>query len=273
VAQHVQHIQEKILNLWCPNCETPFLDFSGCTSVECGNPSCGHYFCANCLVYSTPSSGDTHSHVQRCDKNPSPATSGIKSYFVCEKALGEVHRVMRTEKLADYFRTAIQSERLRCRVFTRVAKDLHDLHIELPKSLRGKSSGDDRLVPHVNKIREDMLNLKCPACNLVFVDFDFDSCAALTCANPSCNCGFCAYCLAECRRDAHAHLRTCQLNPNRPYYYVTQAEFTGIQKRRREEAITEYLRGVAKEDNEVACGVWKEIQDDLRHLELEVASP
>lgn len=55
------------------------------------------------------------------------------------------------------------------------------------------------------EIVEDILTLKCPKCRAAF--YDFTGCAALTCGR--CGCGFCAYCLANCGADAHAHVAHC----------------------------------------------------------------
>ena len=51
----------------------------------------------------------------------------------------------------------------------------------------------------------ERINLKCPRCKTVFVDYD--GCNALNCAVPSCLAAFCAICLKDCGSDAHAHLR------------------------------------------------------------------
>ena len=47
----------------------------------------------------------------------------------------------------------------------------------------------------------------CPRCTQAFVDFS--GCFALLCSR--CNAGICAYCIADCGRDAHAHIGNCQL--------------------------------------------------------------
>eukprot|EP00475_Leptophrys_vorax_P007529 TRINITY_DN14772_c0_g2_i1.p1 TRINITY_DN14772_c0_g2~~TRINITY_DN14772_c0_g2_i1.p1 ORF type:complete len:126 (+),score=23.92 TRINITY_DN14772_c0_g2_i1:467-844(+) len=58
------------------------------------------------------------------------------------------------------------------------------------------------------EIVEKILNLSCPRCGQVFVDFS--GCCALTCSR--CQCGFCAWCLADCGDDAHAHVAGCAHN-------------------------------------------------------------
>jgi len=55
-----------------------------------------------------------------------------------------------------------------------------------------------------NNLTEE-INLKCPRCMTVF--HDYDGCNALTCATGSCKAAFCAICLEDCGRDAHAHVR------------------------------------------------------------------
>lgn len=191
VAQHLRVIQDQILNLACPHCRGVFLDFSGCTSVCCGNAECGRYFCANCLDFSSTSSADTHSHVQRCPSNPSPAGSGgLKGYFVSDEQLAATHRSLRTRKLEAYFLEKLVSETTRGAVFKRIAMDLQDLGIGLSVHLHGKdgfSYGEEEpetpqdaaVRRHASHVREKLLNMRCPKCGLVFVDFDFDSCAAL----------------------------------------------------------------------------------------------
>eukprot|EP00475_Leptophrys_vorax_P015149 TRINITY_DN214_c1_g1_i7.p1 TRINITY_DN214_c1_g1~~TRINITY_DN214_c1_g1_i7.p1 ORF type:complete len:439 (-),score=89.62 TRINITY_DN214_c1_g1_i7:86-1402(-) len=66
------------------------------------------------------------------------------------------------------------------------------------------------------EIVEKILNLSCPRCGQVFVDFS--GCCALTCSR--CQCGFCAWCLADCGDDAHAHVAGCAHNrmPSRQVY-------------------------------------------------------
>ena len=92
-----------------------------------------------------------------------------------------------------------------------------ELKIELEKQearLRSEfeqtlaKSGEDREAHLlIRKIRNEVLNLRCPACGAVFVDFE--GCYALKCAVTSCRRAFCAWCLADCGKDAHHHVAKC----------------------------------------------------------------
>jgi hypothetical protein len=50
----------------------------------------------------------------------------------------------------------------------------------------------------------DMINLRCPRCQMVF--HDYDGCNALQCASHKCKAAFCAICLEDCGSDAHNHV-------------------------------------------------------------------
>jgi hypothetical protein len=58
---------------------------------------------------------------------------------------------------------------------------------------------------------EDAVNLKCPRCAAVFLDFG--GCCALTCSRAGCGAAFCAWCQQDCGGDAHQHVGQC---PERP---------------------------------------------------------
>ena len=58
---------------------------------------------------------------------------------------------------------------------------------------------------------EECLTMHCPRCKVAFVDFE--GCMALKCGVPSCGCGFCAWCLADCGDDAHKHVAECPAKP------------------------------------------------------------
>jgi hypothetical protein len=108
-----------------------------------------------------------------------------------------------------------------------------------------KMTEEEREVEKERRHIEDMLNLKCPRCKMVFVDFT--NCAALTCAKAGCGCGFCAWCQEDCGGDAHQHVANCsEKPPGADTFYDTKDEFMIVQRRRQRAAITAYLRDNVK---------------------------
>ena len=81
-----------------------------------------------------------------------------------------------------------------------------------------------------------ILTLKCPRCEAAFLDFN--GCFALTCHR--CRCGFCAYCLHDCGRDAHNHVGSCPSNRTGDIYGSFEI-FERAQRDRRERMALEYL--------------------------------
>jgi len=94
-------------------------------------------------------------------------------------------------------------------------------------------------------IVEEILTLKCPRCRKEFVDFD--ACFALRCRNAAdngCRAEFCAFCLALCGTNAHAHQHVAQcpfnINPGRDVFGSLE-NFDEAQQRRRERLLWKYL--------------------------------
>jgi len=67
----------------------------------------------------------------------------------------------------------------------------------------------ERKLIDARKEIETILDVSCPRCHTRFAGFD--GCAALYCSNQACKAGFCALCFADCRDNAHDHVRTCPL--------------------------------------------------------------
>ena len=74
-------------------------------------------------------------------------------------------------------------------------------------------SEEERRVMFSRKEIEDLVSLRCPRCKQVFAEYD--GCAALTCGKAGCNAPFCALCLTDTGVDAHEHVKTCRLNPQK----------------------------------------------------------
>ena len=78
------------------------------------------------------------------------------------------------------------------------------LQLERERAKRGAGK-EEKLRVAKEHVIEHILTLACPRCKQAFVDFD--GCFALKCSR--CAAAFCAYCLADCGRDAHQHVGTC----------------------------------------------------------------
>ncbi len=97
---------------------------------------------------------------------------------------------------------------------------------------------------HVFHVTEAILTPRCPRCLQAFVDFE--GCYALTCARNACAAKFCAWCLADCSADAHAHVMACAFNATQPRDYFASAQaFEEACRKRNARAIVTYLDGVA----------------------------
>jgi len=107
------------------------------------------------------------------------------------------------------------------------------------------SVGDEEALAraHCDRIVEDIVNLRCPACRLVFADFD--GCLALTCASAVCRAHFCAWCLVQFDNDAetHTHVPTCPwAPPGHTDLFAPLATWQRAMERRQRRLVAEYLR-------------------------------
>ena len=71
--------------------------------------------------------------------------------------------------------------------------------------LRASAGAEERLRAAREHVIEKIFTPCCPRCSQAFVDFT--GCFALSCSR--CRAGICAYCLADCGKDAHAHIGSC----------------------------------------------------------------
>jgi len=109
-----------------------------------------------------------------------------------------------------------------------------------------------------------LMDLRCPKCSRVFGQFT--GCAALTCAYAGCHAHFCAFCLADCGRDAHPHVRECRLNPKQNEYHVSEAEWARVvdgERRRKLQAYWSTLEPEVKDALAADASV-RQIFRDLR---------
>ena len=135
-------------------------------------------------------------------------------------------------------------------------------HIAAVRQEKAKELGD-----HVDEDRthivENILTLKCPRCTQAFDVFS--GCFALTCSRADCACGFCAWCLADCGGDAHAHVLTCPSNPQQGSYNGDDAGFAACNLARREVKVPEYLMTL---DEDRRKRVAQRCRTDFEHVQL-----
>jgi len=118
------------------------------------------------------------------------------------------------------------------------------------------------------KARNEALNLKCPHCATVYVDFE--GCMALKCS--TCSGDFCGYCHTKTKSSsgAHEHVRSCIMNETRTgTYYATKEEIKVAQRKYRTREIKRFLLQFKKEEQNATI---IELQADLKDLDIDPAS-
>lgn len=121
----------------------------------------------------------------------------------------------------------------------------NEVRLKKEKQRLAALSAEEREVQQVRfDIVENILTLKCPKQNCRQAFIDFNGCYALTCGR--CGCGFCAYCLKECGRDAHAHVGRCPQGNGRGLFGGNRGlrEFNNVQKARKQRLVNEKLRSL-----------------------------
>jgi len=118
-------------------------------------------------------------------------------------------------------------------------------------------------------IADNILTLQCPRCKQPILDFY--GCFAVTHGKDlnGCGCSFCAWCLADCGNDAHAHVRNCGLNPKPGSLGFMSnpddaANLKRVQNSRTRTALEKYFsESVLEQDRGMLAN---EIEIDLRDL-------
>ena len=171
-------------------------------------------------------------------------------------------------KIREKMREETLAEEMRAEMERRIA-------LERERASAAGSAADSQIRVALAKehIVESILTLACPRCKQAFVDFD--GCFALQCGR--CRAAFCAYCLADCGRDAHAHVGACEegkasikatkgsnrrVGGHPATVYGTRAMFDVSQKRRRCKHLALYLeRFDDAQRKEVLTSVDRELKD------------
>ena len=167
-------------------------------------------------------------------------------------------------------REAAVAEEMRVEMEARVATEKRRA-----EALATEAGSVEKLRSAKEHIVERILTLACPRCTQAFVDFE--GCFALNCGR--CRAAFCAYCLADCGRDAHAHVGACaegkdslkqsggsanrRIGGYPATVYGTKAMFDVAQKRRRCKHLALFLE---RHDETTRARLLREIEPELRDL-------
>ena len=176
--------------------------------------------------------------------------------------LFEVSQMMRhldRETLAVYLKA--RDDMIESNALSKLELEYNSKIRQLEEQIAKMSAGREKQVQlHRKRAVEEILTLKCPRCNLAFLDFD--GCFALSCRG--CSCGFCAYCLKDCGNDAHRHVATCPHNiaPGKDVF-GSMSTFERAQKERRTRLIKSFLAQEVEADlrNDVARSLHLDLQD------------
>eukprot|EP00740_Mantoniella_antarctica_P004743 CAMPEP_0181356476 /NCGR_PEP_ID=MMETSP1106-20121128/4444_1 /TAXON_ID=81844 /ORGANISM="Mantoniella antarctica, Strain SL-175" /LENGTH=327 /DNA_ID=CAMNT_0023469267 /DNA_START=155 /DNA_END=1135 /DNA_ORIENTATION=+ len=155
------------------------------------------------------------------------------------------------------------------------------VNLERQRAASG-AEASEKLRSAKEHIIEGILTLCCPRCKQAFLDFD--GCFALNCSR--CSAGFCAYCLADCGRDAHQHVGTCpegeaslkgakggrgganrMIGGHPATVYGSKEAFVTSQKRRRCKHLALYLE---KFDDATQAEVLASIKQELDDLQITI---
>ena len=206
-----------------------------------------------------PSNTDAMKGADRCNAPPF-ADKDIASNVSDEafEAYLRAREKMKEETMAEEMRTEMERR----------------VELERERAAAGAGAAE-RLRAAKEHIIETILTLCCPRCKQAFVDFD--GCFALSCSR--CSAGFCAYCLADCGRDAHQHVGTCpeglasikasktnrgRVGGHPPTVYGSKEAFEVSQKRRRCKHLAVYLERYDAETRDALLTSLKKELDDLK---------
>lgn len=252
--------------------------------VEAEGLSCGarpepHFVCDDCLGgHVTVCAGDDQRRLMEERRGVWCVAFGKKSEAGCDKIYSDhtVAKHVSPTDFATYF--AAKSKIEEARISSALEKGF-DLRVKQEADrIAAMSEADKRMRDARLHIIERILQMACPRCGQAYPEIlngemVFDGCFALTCQRQGCGCGFCAYCLKDCGRDAHAHVNAhpkCSplntgLFPNNPV-----ATFRAANKQRRQRELGAFLARMPDATERAALVV--EVSRELTDLGLDPAN-
>eukprot|EP00668_Euglena_longa_P038156 GGOE01049141.1.p2 GENE.GGOE01049141.1~~GGOE01049141.1.p2 ORF type:complete len:278 (+),score=67.21 GGOE01049141.1:54-887(+) len=224
-----------------------------------------HFVCDECLVHVT-------TFLQR-DLRQLRASEGHVSCPGCLLARGQRGGTRGTaypdQQLATHLPCELFSNYLRLRLKLTEQQLAEQFDQQLRAAVEAERQRLLQMDEQQRKVREarqhvteKLLNLHCPRCSQVFVDFS--GCCALTCSR--CPCAFCAWCGKDCGADAHSHVAHCnEKPPGHNDVFATADVWRGQQRQRRQRLVSAYLNSL---DVSTRQAVRQEMQRDLAELQL-----
>jgi hypothetical protein len=205
--------------------------------VECGARPDPHFLCDACFEQCCLTASQEELHVLK-------ARDGK---IVCPMQCGSAYPQPLIAAHVPVFEAILHSrDRLQEQQLVEQLEQQYEARMEAERKRIQELRADElKIEQTVRHIQDKILTLKCPRCEAAFVDFN--GCFALTCHR--CRCGFCAYCLADCGNDAHAHVAQC---PHRQQegYGGSFAQFEEAQRRRRQRMLQDYIATVGEDIRE-----------------------
>jgi len=234
--------------------------------IECNNSTPTHFYCLECFQ-----GGYANNQLSPEYRQQFKAHGCKFSCRCCEPRVillkgeeREIVNLLGNEGFLKYSKVREEIAQLNAVEELRI-----QLRQQIQKEIEDEMHAERRVARHRLLIIENILTLHCPRCKSVI--HDFEGCFAVRHNKDlgGCGCSFCAWCLLDCGKDAHPHVRKCKLNP-RPGSLGDSAEdeadLKRVQNERRQASILKYiLDSVQEEDREKVA---KAIEGDLRHLDM-----
>eukprot|EP00227_Mantoniella_beaufortii_P011902 CAMPEP_0197585290 /NCGR_PEP_ID=MMETSP1326-20131121/7628_1 /TAXON_ID=1155430 /ORGANISM="Genus nov. species nov., Strain RCC2288" /LENGTH=297 /DNA_ID=CAMNT_0043149767 /DNA_START=318 /DNA_END=1208 /DNA_ORIENTATION=- len=258
-------------------CTICFVDEPVTRGICCGS---GHLTCADCFeAYVKSEAGKSLGELKKregrvCCPANTDAMKGPDRCTAPHFADKDIASNVSHEAFEAYLRARdkmkeeVMHEEMRGEMERRV-------NLERERAAAGAEAGE-KLRSAKEHVIEGILTLCCPRCKQAFVDFD--GCFALNCSR--CSAAFCAYCLADCGRDAHQHVGTCpegkdslkaakgganrMIGGHPATVYGDKDAFETSQKRRRCKHMALYLEKFDEATRQQVLDSCKQELDDLK---------
>ncbi|EEH55031.1 uncharacterized protein MICPUCDRAFT_68871 [Micromonas pusilla CCMP1545] len=187
-------------------CTICFVDGAVCDGILCAET---HYTCGECFeAYVMSESGKSLGELKKregrilCPFNTDAMKGADRCNATCF-ADKDIAKNVSNDAFAAYLRAR---EKIREEAMAEEMRKEMEQRVELERQRAGNAAeASERLRGAREHVVEKILTLSCPRCTQAFVDFE--GCFALNCSR--CRAAFCAYCLADCGKDAHAHVGSC----------------------------------------------------------------